>query len=378
MRSIPELDDCDQIGTESVVASDEAVFASSSKFHSHRHGPQSNQPKQLPTADPNMLKGGNEMMMDVNECNASSTITTTAPALSPGRSIRVYFQASATGDGCSDDGKPPESSPPCQVKFVARSKLHYIPHINDIPPDVIASTWYNRTELDDTQKSYQITVQMIMKGHIFTTRDEATNSHCTRGLEHRTREGARFKQKIKVLAMLAVLEEQERQKQEGTSNPELIAQQYRHESDKATSRAFAQGLKDELIIQDYLRAEELAMTTSSLSCSLEEGDENEGVDNSDCMVDISLAPCPDSSTTSIGCSSHRRPEDSSGGHIFSNNPAHMAFCANVDLSPTEEKRNRMPIARGLNQAMTVATSNRQQVLEDIEAVLKKRSDYEGT
>jgi hypothetical protein len=127
--------------------------------------------------------------------------------------------------------------------------------------------------------------------------------------------------------VLAVLDEQERQKQGCISDLELIALQNRHESDKATSRARAQGLKDELDIQDYLRAEKMAVRTSVSSCSLEEGDMNERIDNNDSMVDISLEPWHESSTTRSGCSCHRRPEDSSGGHIFIDNLADIASCA---------------------------------------------------
>ena len=293
------------------------------------------------------------------ESDAQPTISTSILAVN-----KTVHNDDAVHNGEDDGGL---ASTPCQakVKFVHKIKVHRIPHLSDLPEDVVASTWYNRSEFDAVKRSYQVTVRMIMKGHVFTSYDEDTNSHCTRGLEYRTKEGARFKQKVKLYAMLAVLDEQDRQRQAGVRDPESLSKAYRQESEKATSRAFVRGLKDELDIQEYLHGD---LTFSSSSSS----DETEGCNRSDvelggemCMEDIPLGPADAVPGVNQGSQSFR-PQDNGMEFIGGSRDTP----ANPLSSPTEQ--NRLRLLRSISATSSATSSRRQEILDDIETVSKEK------
>jgi len=74
---------------------------------------------------------------------------------------------------------------------------------------------------------------------------ENEEDHCFRGLEYRTREGARRRQTNKITAITAVLDEQDRQIYEGIWDPEALADVYRQNSAHCIDSAFLLGLRDE-------------------------------------------------------------------------------------------------------------------------------------
>lgn len=68
--------------------------------------------------------------------------------------------------------------------------------------------------------------------------------HCTRGLEYRTPEGSQKRQANKWNAIEAVLDEQQRQREEDMSNDENISSVYKSVSFQCQQEALERGLAD--------------------------------------------------------------------------------------------------------------------------------------
>ena len=68
--------------------------------------------------------------------------------------------------------------------------------------------------------------------------------HSSRGLEHKLRDGFKQRRANKFNALNAVLEEQDRQYNRGTNEPEKIAEAYSDVAGNAKETAFVNGLKD--------------------------------------------------------------------------------------------------------------------------------------
>jgi hypothetical protein len=140
-----------------------------------------------------------------------------------------------------------------KVHFGSRIKVQQIPHITNIPLDIRKAVWYTQLDFVSIKRSYTQTVKLMMKGLADVTSDLY---HCTRGLEARTREGARLKHEVKLTTLIAVLKEQEQLAKHnitGTEAREALAEVYQQAgSTKCQNLALVQGLKDEQDIQHYI------------------------------------------------------------------------------------------------------------------------------
>jgi hypothetical protein len=108
-----------------------------------------------------------------------------------------------------------------------------------------------------TMKDYQF-VKTVVKSTVLTMMSgqqilEDDAEICTRGLEFRTKAGARYRNCNKISARAAVLNEQDMQVEEGFFEPRYIAMVAEEASQGCREGAFARALSDERFVQDYLQ-----------------------------------------------------------------------------------------------------------------------------
>lgn len=139
------------------------------------------------------------------------------------------------------------------------NEIFPIPHIRDLAKDEVRAIWYERTDYEAMKHSFIPIVRKMMKGEPI----EENNEQSTRGLEYRTRKGAIRRQHNKLEAISAVLDEQDRQYNEGMLSDELLKDVYRSCSMHCQEEAYMLGLKDEAMMKDLVNEPELTETDVS-------------------------------------------------------------------------------------------------------------------
>jgi len=123
-----------------------------------------------------------------------------------------------------------------RVVFQGENVIQEFPRIDaECKKDV----WFCRDEYEVIKARNSLLVKMMKKGSF-----EEGDDHTFRGLEHKLKAVFRQRRANKFNALNAVLEEQDRQFNIGTNEPEAIAVRYRRASMNARENAFAIGLKD--------------------------------------------------------------------------------------------------------------------------------------
>ena len=104
---------------------------------------------------------------------------------------------------------PPEPSITStrRIRFNNQVMVRAIEHVNDISEAEITMIWYQKEEYREIRSSLAATVRKITSGKYGGDSD----SHCARGLEFRTPYGSQLRRKNKLDALVAVLDEQDRQ-----------------------------------------------------------------------------------------------------------------------------------------------------------------------
>ena len=125
-------------------------------------------------------------------------------------------------------------------------------HLNDYTDEEIASSWYTSEEQEEMRKDIQRAVALLNKRQLrtgtatgtTTKREERMVQYCSRGLESRTRLGAREKFGRRQVTRKAVLDAQD--VYQGAVDKEArIAQVYSQHTKQATRAAYVRGLQDE-------------------------------------------------------------------------------------------------------------------------------------
>jgi hypothetical protein len=143
------------------------------------------------------------------------------------------------------------------VVFAEHNEVFEIPHLDDIPQELIPEIWYDASEYAQIKKNYQLTIFLMESGE-----ELAGDHHTSRGLEYRTQEGAWARYENKRDAYNAVLDEQDRQWKEDIDDWEKISRLYLQHSSKCLKSAFERGANDEKEIKEYM-AETSAKKVSS-------------------------------------------------------------------------------------------------------------------
>jgi hypothetical protein len=124
--------------------------------------------------------------------------------------------------------------------------------------------WYSRTELDAIKESNRATAQwMELNGG--ESRDDEL--HCTRGLENKTRVGARRRRAIRRAASRVVFEEQAYQQEVGFDDCDAIAKIYYELSMEAHRSARIAALKDESFVTANAKLEESSVSNQKNTVS---------------------------------------------------------------------------------------------------------------
>ena len=137
-----------------------------------------------------------------------------------------------------------------RVHFSSKKRVKKIPHLNDMPEQIIKDCWFTSQCLEEiTASQLSLTYMMKTDGQIIDEEKEST-----RGLESSTPEGACGKYQRNQSAYDAVMEEQERQWSENIENSGMIARLYQMSSKESTRIAILNARKDEVAVQDYLHS----------------------------------------------------------------------------------------------------------------------------
>jgi hypothetical protein len=118
--------------------------------------------------------------------------------------------------------------------------VHPIESLDDYTEEEHTQTWFSRREYDDIKASYSYLIhRMRNKEQIAET--EITS---TRGLEGRSRAGAKARREVQTKSMVSVLAEQQRQRVEGRTDPEALAIVYRQFAYHSLQAAVNMGRRD--------------------------------------------------------------------------------------------------------------------------------------
>ena len=120
-----------------------------------------------------------------------------------------------------------------------------------ITKDQVKNVWLSADELMVMKRSFQPTVQRMM-ANTLTDEDAMGEEHCTRGLEYRTRVGAKKRMKNKFNGTASVLHEQDRQIFENCKDDLALAKAYQSVNFHCAAEARALGEQDAIDIEDYM------------------------------------------------------------------------------------------------------------------------------
>eukprot|EP00545_Synedropsis_sp_CCMP1620_P008328 CAMPEP_0119003834 /NCGR_PEP_ID=MMETSP1176-20130426/793_1 /TAXON_ID=265551 /ORGANISM="Synedropsis recta cf, Strain CCMP1620" /LENGTH=220 /DNA_ID=CAMNT_0006955471 /DNA_START=33 /DNA_END=695 /DNA_ORIENTATION=+ len=159
-----------------------------------------------------------------------------------------------TGDSCSsaefDKSNMLKKQPEVQYttskkKKVSFNKLVFVRetlHIANYEHEEKRNTWFTKTEMRNIKVGMAATLRAILSGEYQGDDDR----HCARGLEFRSRAGARKRKENKLMALEAVLKEQDDQYDDGIVNPTAISVVYQQVSLRPRISAHERGMNDEI------------------------------------------------------------------------------------------------------------------------------------
>jgi hypothetical protein len=143
---------------------------------------------------------------------------------------------------------------PCQKRKrtirlrMENNEVFPIPHIDDFEEETIKAVWYEKSEYDTMKVGFVATIKKMMRGELIAENNEST----VRGLEFRTRKGALRRQHNKLAAITAVLDEQDRQFNDGTFDDDRLAEIYRSSGSHCQDNAVAMGLRDQETMKEIM------------------------------------------------------------------------------------------------------------------------------
>jgi hypothetical protein len=136
-----------------------------------------------------------------------------------------------------------KANTPC-VSFYEFVMVHPHLHLNEYSENEVKMTWYNSNDAAVILKDCEQTI----KAMVSCTSDKDIE-YCPRGLEYKTASGAQLRLRNRFNAWDAVLDEQDRQFQEGADNTERIGQVYRNCGFGSVQAAHLMALCDERSIR---------------------------------------------------------------------------------------------------------------------------------
>jgi hypothetical protein len=140
--------------------------------------------------------------------------------------------------------KESPTKPRKTVRFEPHVKVHDVGHIDDYSYEQISKIWYNDEDTAATKAECADTVRLMIAQQPIDT-----NTYCSRGLEYRTPEGLRRRQRNKLIAIDAVLDEQDTQWDNDEDDVKFLATVYRECSLPCQAMAHRMAFCDERYVQ---------------------------------------------------------------------------------------------------------------------------------
>lgn len=135
------------------------------------------------------------------------------------------------------------------VTFNEFTTIREIHPLDEMSEKDITDVWYNDDEYAEIKKHVTETIKRLADGDVLLDDD---NGWCLRGLEGRTKFGARRRRNNKSKALEAVWTTQVELWKQRIINPALIAAAYKPHSTNAKYPAIAMANKDEMFLKNNL------------------------------------------------------------------------------------------------------------------------------
>jgi hypothetical protein len=135
-----------------------------------------------------------------------------------------------------------------KVKFHPFTEIKEIANLESYNRKEKKNTWYTLQELDDMRPNQQYVKALFRNCGTHTKLGD-----CMRGLEFRTKKGAKLRLANHVNAGLAVIDEQEFQLSESLHDPETLAKIYSNRTLKSAQQAHIMALLDELYVRKFVQ-----------------------------------------------------------------------------------------------------------------------------
>uniref|UniRef100_A0A7R9ZJA2 Uncharacterized protein n=1 Tax=Craspedostauros australis TaxID=1486917 RepID=A0A7R9ZJA2_9STRA len=132
----------------------------------------------------------------------------------------------------------------------------------DYTPEEIRATWFSRRELRDMVPDLKELKQIARC---------CSADDCIRGLEHQTKKGIKLRRSVWVISGIAVMDEQDYQREDGIRDDEALAQAYSDYTQIHQKAAHWIGLTDEAYVRAHVCEESTEMSIPPLEKSVVRG-----------------------------------------------------------------------------------------------------------
>jgi len=177
-----------------------------------------------------------------------------APSMIPRRSsLKRSLKRTLSSNNIFNDeiNKKQKLVAPKIVRFSPKKAVKKISHLKNIPARIIAERWYSSEDYYQMKLSCKNAVRLMDNETVSSTIfDEIKETK--RGLEGRTKSGARERLKYQQDAYYVVFKEQDEQRTNDSEDPYWLSVFYKECSKKSVITAMKKAKEDEDCIQEYL------------------------------------------------------------------------------------------------------------------------------
>jgi hypothetical protein len=125
------------------------------------------------------------------------------------------------------------------VSFAPQVDIKSTLHLYDYTEEEIKATWYTNDDYKMVKLAYRVTVSMVTQCELLPP------DQCFRGLEHKTKEGMQARMMSQIQSLSAVMDEQDRQRDEGERDDVHLARIYMSDTAQSMAAAHCMGLNDQ-------------------------------------------------------------------------------------------------------------------------------------
>jgi hypothetical protein len=136
-----------------------------------------------------------------------------------------------------------------KVSFNTLAFVRETLHVSNYSQEEKRKVWYQKCEMNHIRSEMVATVRLMLRGGY----EDDNEEHCMRGLEFRSRAGDSKRSENKLVALEAVLDEQDTQYDGGIINAKAISSVYRRVSLQCRNEANVRGTRDEIEVYGRLR-----------------------------------------------------------------------------------------------------------------------------